>query len=94
MEGLIIEHLINKEQVGGKIGLFAKVTILPNNKLDYHEHHGETETYYIVSGEGLYDDNGKVRSVKAGETLFCVDGGGHAIECAGDEPLVFIALIV
>ena len=52
---VIIEHLLG----GGRgsrrkvAGLSAKVTIEPNCTLGFHEHHGETETYYILSGEGL-----------------------------------------
>ena len=45
------EKLLEGERLSGKVTLFAKVTILPGDKLPYHEHHGETETYYILSGE-------------------------------------------
>ena len=75
------------------ICLFAKVAILPGDELSYHEHHGETEVYHILSGEGLYQDNDKTYSVEAGMTTFCEDGNGHAISCKGEEPLVFLAMI-
>ena len=47
-----IEKLLDERQMNGKVGLFAKVTIPPRDVLEFHEHHGETETYYILSGEG------------------------------------------
>lgn len=91
---VIIEELLNAEQLAGKCGLYARVIIEPNCTLGYHEHHGETETYYILSGEGNYDDNGVTVPVKAGDVTFCKDGNGHALENTGDTDLVFMALII
>ena len=71
----------------------AKVTILPGDELPYHEHHGETEVYHILSGEGIYQDNNKTYPMQAGMTTFCEDGSGHAVSCSGKEPLVFLAMI-
>ena len=88
----------NRKITGGrasfrKVTLFAKVTILPGDELPYHEHHGETETYHILSGGGMYQDNDKTYPVQAGMTTFCEDSSGHAISCLGEEPLVFLAMI-
>ena len=47
---VIIERLLGEKELDGKCGLYAKVTIEPNCTLGFHEHHGETETYYILSG--------------------------------------------
>ena len=44
------EKLLEGERLSGKVTLFAKVTILPGDELPYHEHHGETEAYHILSG--------------------------------------------
>lgn len=93
-DAIKIEELLNEEQMDGKIGLYARVIIEPKGTLDYHEHHGETETYYILSGEGEYDDNGVKSAAKAGDVFFCKDGGGHGISCTSAEPLVFMALII
>ena len=71
------EKLLEGERLSGKVTLFAKVTILPGDELPYHEHHGETETYHILSGM----------------TTLCEDSSGHAVSCAGEEPLVFLAMI-
>ena len=88
-----IEKLLEGERLSGKVTLFAKVTILPGDELPYHEHHGETEAYHILSGAGMYQDNDKTYPVQAGMTTFCEDGSGHAVSCAGEEPLVFLAMI-
>ncbi len=93
-DAITVEELLNEEQMDGKLGLYARVTIAPQATLDFHEHHGETETYYILSGEGVYDDNGVKSPAKAGDVFFCKDGGGHGISCKSAEPLVFMALII
>lgn len=87
------EKLLEGERLSGKVTLFAKVTILPGDELPYHEHHGETEVYHILSGEGIYQDNNKTYPVQAGMTTFCEDGSGHAVSCSGKEPLVFLEMI-
>ncbi len=88
-----IEHLISDAQKNDKTKLFARVVIAPGCSLGYHEHHGESETYYILSGVGEYNDNGKIVTVKSGDVTFTPDGCGHGMENCGDEDIVFIALI-
>ena len=60
---VIIKDILEGDELKGKCGLYAQVTIEKGCSLGYHEHHGETETYYILSGEGEYDDNGVKRPV-------------------------------
>ena len=87
-----VEKLLPEERLGGN-GLFARVTVFPGREIDYHEHHGESETYYIIKGQGEYDDNGTKRPVTVGDKTFTPDGCGHGIANTGDEDLVFMALI-
>ena len=91
---VIIKRLLDEKQLNGKCGLYAEVTIEPGSSLGYHEHHGESETYYILSGKGIYSDNGELRMVEAGDVTFTPDGKGHALTNSGDEDLVFMALII
>lgn len=91
---VIIKRLLDEKQLNGKCGLYAEVTIEPGCSLGYHEHHGESETYYILSGKGIYSDNGTLRMVEAGDVTFTPDGKGHAMTNSGDENLVFMALII
>lgn len=91
---ITIEHLLGEKELNGKCGLYAKVTIEAGATLGYHEHHGESETYYILSGEGNYNDNGTIRPVKAGDVTFTPSGSGHGLENTGNENLVFMALII
>mgnify|MGYP000284711681 CR=1 FL=1 len=76
---VIIKELLDEQQLNGKCGLYAEVTLEPGCSLGYHEHHGESETYYILSGKGIYSDNGELRMVEAGDMTFTPDGKGHAL---------------
>ena len=91
---VLIEHLLNDEQLNGKCRMYAHVRLEPGCTLGVHPHHGETETYYILSGEGLYYDNDQSYPVKAGDVTFCADGGTHGLDNTGDTNLEFMALII
>lgn len=88
------EALIGAEELGEHCKMFSKVTLPPHCELGYHEHYGETETYYILTGTGMYDDNGKAVSAEAGDVFFCKDGDGHGLKNTGEEDLSFVALIL
>ena len=90
-----VEKILGDEILKDKNGLYARVTLAPGCSLGHHEHHGNGESYFILSGEGVYEDNGKERVVKAGDVTWTPDGSGHGISNEkGTEDLVFIALIV
>ena len=91
---ILIKHILGEKELNGKCGLYAEVTIEPGCSLGYHEHHNESETYYILRGEGDYNDNGVIRPVKAGDVTFTPDGKGHVMKNIGDTDLVFMALII
>ena len=92
---ITICHLLGQEELDGKCAMFSKVIIPPLCSIGVHEHHGNTETYHILSGTALYNDNGKEVTLHAGATTFCPDGEKHGIENASKtEDLVFMALII
>ena len=91
---MTIEKILNMNQMAGKVGLFARCTVEPGSELHFHKHEGESETYFILSGTGEYNDDHRRVPAKAGDTFFCGDGHGHGIKNTGDEPLVFMALII
>ena len=95
-EGYVtIDGLLNSsEEMHGKGRLFAHITLLPGHSIGYHVHTGESETYYIYSGKGEFNDNGTITTVSAGDVTFTPPGHGHSIKNIGDEPLEIIALIL
>ena len=88
------KHLLGETEMNGKCRLFAELKLERNCSIGYHVHQGESETYYILSGEGVYNDNGASKPVKAGDVTFTASGCGHALINSGTADLVFIALII
>ena len=88
-----IERLLQSEEMGSGVKMYAKVTIDVNASLGVHQHIGDGESYYILQGRALYDDNGIKRELQPGDVTFTPDQGFHGIENI-DEPLVFMALII
>lgn len=91
---ILKKQLLTQEQLMGKNGMFAEVTLKPGCSLGYHVHQGNAEAYYILSCGGIYDDNGTVRTVKAGDVTYTPSGKGHGLENKGPNDLVFVALII
>lgn len=91
---LELKKLLPASVMPANLGLYARATLIPGAAVDYHVHTGESETYYILSGRGEYNDNGTIKPVSAGEVTFTADGEGHGLRNTGSEDLVFIALIV
>ncbi len=87
------KFLLDDSQKNDKTKLFSEVTVPAGSSIGYHVHHGESETYYILSGEGEYNDNGTIRTVKKGDVTFTPSGMGHGMKNNGPDDLVFIALI-
>ncbi len=74
--------------------VFAHTTVYPGSAIGYHVHQHESETYYILSGVGTFNDNGVERTVTAGNVTFTGAGEGHGMANNGDVPLEMIALIL
>ena len=91
---VILKDLLGEKELNGKCRMFAEVKLEPGCSLGYHEHHGESETYYILQGFGEYNDNGTLRQVKPGDVTYTPDGCGHALVNKGVSNLIFIALII
>ena len=64
---VIMKHLLGEKELNGKCRIYAEITLEPGCEIGYHEHHNESETYYIISGQGVYNDNGTNRPVSAGD---------------------------
>lgn len=78
----------------GKGRLFNHGRLEKDCEIGWHVHEGDGETFYILSGEGEYNDNGSVTTVRAGDVCFTDNGEGHSMKNLRDEPLEYIALIL
>lgn len=93
-ESLYLTDLSDFVGKNPKLRMFSHAKLLPGEAVDFHVHNGEFESYYILSGKGLYDDNGTKMEVEKGAVTFTPSGSGHGILNIGDEMLEFIALII
>ena len=89
-----ITNLVPKEALHPKVRLFGKMLIEPGCSIGAHTHDTETEFYYILSGEGVFDDNGKISTVYAGDNTATGGGAYHALANKTDRPLEVLAVIV
>ena len=74
--------------------LFNHMFLAPGNSIGEHAHEGDNEIYYILSGTGMYNDNGTMVRVNPGDATFCNSGEMHGLVNDGTEPLEFIALVL
>lgn len=87
-------RILEMDQFNGKGRLFARTLLKPGCSIGYHQHNGDAETYYILSGTGTVNDNGTLVQVKAGDVIYTTSGESHSIENTGDTDLAYIALIL
>jgi mannose-6-phosphate isomerase-like protein (cupin superfamily) len=74
--------------------MFAEITLEQGCSIGYHQHVNETEYYFILSGNGTVNDDGKDVEVKPGDSIITGHGASHSIKNTGTVPLVFYAVIV
>ena len=74
--------------------MFSVITLEPGCSIGSHSHEGESEIFYILSGEGTLNDNGKERKVCPGDVCVCYDGETHGIANFGTERFEMLAAIV
>ena len=90
-----VHHFLTEEESGGAGRLFAKIVIEPGGSIGYHQHVENMESYYIIKGKGLVNDNNEAEVVlEPGDCHICLDGNYHSITSVSDEPLEFIALVI
>ena len=77
-----------------KIRMYGFIELLPGEEVPYHIHEGESEMYYILSGSGVYNDNGEEIEIIPGSITMTPSGSGHGLKNTGEENLNFMALIL
>lgn len=93
--GAKINNIIKDDEFFGKGRMYAHVRLDIGEAVDWHIHTGETEYYYIISGNGVFVNSDRTEcAVKPGDVCTMEIGGGHAIKQCGDSPLEFMALVI
>lgn len=68
---------------------FRKRVLHPGSAIGYHLQK-EDEVYYIISGTGEMQMNGKTFPVKAGDAILTRPGSSHGLKQSGKDDLVII----
>lgn len=92
-EKMFMTDLADFDASDPRIRLFSFIQVKPGEEVEYHMHVGESETYFILSGKGIYNDNGNKVEIVPGMVTFTPSGQGHSIKNTGEEMLTFVALI-
>jgi len=87
-EGRLIARIFNDGT--NKI---LKGLLEPGSSVGLHTHTGNSETIFILSGNGkvLYD--GGYETVSAGSCHYCPNGHEHSLINDGQEDLIFVAVV-
>ena len=91
---VIVTSFVSAAELNDRGRLFGKIVLKPGCGIGYHIHEADSELFYILEGEGQYDDNGTVVTVKAGDVTYTPAGTGHSIANNSTQPLKLVALIV
>ena len=91
---LEMHHILEPEELNGHGRLYALVRMEPHSSIGYHEHMGETEPYYVLSGHGIFIDNDKNRIPVGPDDVCLIEcGQGPGFENDSEEELVMMALV-
>ena len=84
--------LFAPEDLEGRTGMFAAVTLEPGNTVGEHLHDTDSEVFYVLAGRAIMIEDGQRTEVSAGDIEYCPKGHSHGIENPYDEPMTFLAL--
>ncbi|MDR1605367.1 MAG: cupin domain-containing protein [Gracilibacteraceae bacterium] len=94
-EGTIVfEKFFPDDKIPKGYKVLAEMVLAPGSSVGRHEHHGESEVYYVLAGTGEITVNGETQQVKAGDVAVCHSGSWHSAKNTSDRELRFLALIV
>lgn len=95
-EGRIVlnSFITGNDELYDKGRVFARTVIEPGSSLGYHMHQGDEEIFYILSGEGIFNDNGVEYDIQVGDVYITRDGESHGIVNTGTENIEMIALVL
>jgi mannose-6-phosphate isomerase-like protein (cupin superfamily) len=89
-----IVHVFRSRELKGKTRLFARLRLAAGSSIGFHQHEGEEEIFYILSGRGMVSEGGPATPVEPGDSVLTGAGAGHSIANAGPDPLELLAVIL
>jgi len=88
-------HVIPKDSSSDTVRLISEIVLNPSSSIGKHQHEGETEPFYILSGEGMFNVNDEP-GVKVGPGDVCLieSGDWHSIENLSDTDELHIMAVI
>ena len=90
----LVHILDGPEEMAQKGRVFACATLPPGAGVELHPHTDESETYFFLEGEGLFNDDGELVPVKKGDVAHTPAGHTHGLRNTGTSPLRYITLVL
>lgn len=84
---------INKVLPSPGQGLIIEVTAAPGLGAPPHTHAGDSEAFYILSGELTVELDGATRVLRAGDSCLLAAGRPHAFRNDGFQDVRFLAVV-
>ena len=78
---------------GSRFHQASRVELDPGAVISEHLHSDNEEMYWILSGSGLFIDDGIEVAALPGDLLLTGQGHRHGLRNTGAEPLVFLAIV-
>jgi|SRR5690625_1324029 len=94
-KGLVhISHRISELEQSVGLDVFAEVIVETGASIGYHIHKTDSEAYYILAGEAIFIDNGKIeKPVQQGDLCIITKNQGHGIINTGRNELKILAIV-
>lgn len=74
--------------------LLVKVTVPTGGSIGHHRHTEDYEGYYILKGEGIFQDNDEESEVTAGDFCLISQGESHGMINTGKTDMVIMAIVM
>jgi len=91
---LLLHDITTPESLPKNLRVLSIITLKTGEAVGHHTHHGESEIYHCLSGEGLAFDMGQEVMITPGDTVVTPNGEAHGIRNTGLDDLVVLAVVV
>lgn len=92
--GTIFGQRLVTEHPGSAIKAVGITRLPPGTSVGLHEHHGEEDFYFCLSGEGVVVDHDTEKPFTPGTLQITRSGEGQAVRNTGSKDLVFLGGLV
>ena len=90
----IFSTIQNQAELNDHATALCVLTIPPGSEIAHHQHKGDMEVYFLLSGSGVFYDNDDRVVMEKYDAGFTYDGEYHGFMNIGDVPAEMLCLII